>query len=525
MSTISTRTQAIGGQLYVLLFLLSSLLFLFLPVVHSSATAEGATANPEATPTPKTTCPEVSVSCPGNSVPKGTKLVFSADIANPISGATPTYQWTVNPKSLTPLSTTEQSITIDTASADIGSPVTATVTVDRLAGNCPPQTKTSCAFTVTEAETVAVKLSETYGDSPETEWERQANKAAEVQKKNPQNFVYLVAHDAGLTARRRADRSDDWSIRGFNDEVHWKAVSYYRDSQARATQKPEPPTLPGAQGDSPAMALAKRVKEYLVSKGVDRDHIIISSGEPRFQVTVEIFVGPSGARLPSVSVNPGQPPVREEDIEVFWSVLTQEAVGDNFGTRVRKQYYVIQVSIINNSGAAFELLGLGFSLRGAVTLPSGSRVPSEDYRLVRGTVLEEKNAGSRNRALKVITEAGSVATGFVPFFKVSSHRANFSQFINILSNPVRAGYELFFPDQTLDHLIRLDDAAWRDGAGSVTSVADHSQIRTYVFFPKDFLGLNKIDRNNPQVVRRNLSDLVLVGSATQHIKSIIKTQP
>lgn len=485
-----------------------------------SAACRAASSNPTPTPTP-TPCPKVSVTPEAGTETKRGLIRFSAKIEPPSAAQDATYNWIVNPESLTPDTRDQQTIFVDLTNADSGT-IRATVAVSGL-GSCPSQ-PASGAVTFSPAQASAEKHSEFYAKSPEAEWQRQADEIVEIQQRT-HGYIYVVAHDqAGATAALEIDGHDDGRMTDVEFGARFIAAGYDPEASSRSQQDKEPAQT-GALKDTPAVRLARRVKDYLVSKGVPEDHIIISVGEPRPQVTVELYLGPKGALLPAATAISVAPTVRDEDIDVMWGLLSQDTVGDLFGKRVRKQYYVIEVAIANKSGAELQLQSMAFSLApGPGGTPPAMTTIAADYRFVRGTVLAERKIGTRSRTLSVITAASSTAMGFVPFFHVSSQRANFSQFVNILSNPVRAGFEMFVPDQTLDHLTLLDELAWR-ADGSVTLISTNTTKQTLLFFPKERLGLAKADRNKEELVFLRLGQLIVVGSAVQHVQSIRKTSP
>jgi hypothetical protein len=491
---------------------------------------------PKPAPTPAAACPEVTVTCPEDTVYVGDTLTFTAQIKNPISGAIPHYSWTVNPRALTPDNTTGQSITIDTSSAANGDSIQATVTVSDLGNPCPPQTKPSCPVTVKARQALNLnKFAEIYAKSIDAEKKRILAETAQLMKDRPEIIAHLVAHDKqeNIISMRSIDRRRGVPLlarlnygAGFTADILRPDFGINEAGSRTSIITAQDQSSTPQTGDSPALRLAKEAKGYLETAGIDASRIIIDTGSPRYQTTVEIYLGPKGAVLPSTSMNATSPSVREEEIDVLWDVLPQAIAGDNFGKRVRKKFYVIQVAIANNSGVEFQLLSFGFTLGSAISgVPPRSVIPPTDYRLVRGTILQEQQNGIRNLSLSLIKGGGLLLTGFVPFFKVDRHRANFSQLLNIFSNPLEIGFELFFPDRTIENLSRLDNVAWRDGLGSTLSIPNNTQVKTFIFFPKDMLTLNKADRDNPQIVRRSLANLVVIGSATQYIKRVIKTQP
>jgi hypothetical protein len=188
-------------------------------------------------------CPTISVSCP-DSVDQGAPLTISSSV----SGGNVTYSWSVSAGTITGGQGTS-SITIDTAGLG-GQTVTATLEVGGLDPAC---TRTaSCSTQVTAPAAPASKFDE-YGN-----------------------------------------------IR-FNDE---KARL---DNYAIQLQN-----QPGAQGyivaygtcAGEAQARADRAKDYLVNtRGIDAGRLVTVDGGCRSDLTVELWVVPTGATAPAASTD------------------------------------------------------------------------------------------------------------------------------------------------------------------------------------------------------------------------------
>jgi hypothetical protein len=189
-------------------------------------------------------CPTVSVSCP-SSVDPGSAITFSSSLS---SSANVTYNWSVSAGTISSGQGTS-SITVDTTGLG-GQTVTATVEVGGLAPEC--SRTASCSTSVTAPAPPATKFDE-YGN-----------------------------------------------IR-FNDE---KARL---DNYAIQLQN-----QPGAQGyiiaygscAGEAQARADRAKDYLVNtRGIDAGRIVTMDGGCRADLTVELWIVPTGATPPAASTD------------------------------------------------------------------------------------------------------------------------------------------------------------------------------------------------------------------------------
>jgi len=199
-------------------------------------------------------------------------------------------------------------------------------------------------------------------------------------------------------------------------------------------------------------------------------------------------------------------------VDVMWSVLPDEVVKDNFGTKAAKHYYGIQVVIGNNTGFDLQIAGLGFktdlkspesdetgknahadSRASNTSSASGSKsepkfqIPVVDYRYVRGTIEKEQAFGGRARALSFIAGFGTLTTGFLPFFHALGPRANFGTFTSLLNGNFKEGFGLAIPDLTIRQLNRLDE---KQVMHDQMIIPNNTQERTVVFVPKGIVQMN-----------------------------------
>lgn len=246
---------------------------------------------------------------------------------------------------------------------------------------------------------------------------------------------------------------------------------------------------------------------------------------------------------------PGPPGAK---VDIMWDVIPEKITKHNFGGAIAKNYYAIEVVIGNNSGYDLQIASVAFELPNDETLLAlrcrnlsnkgggvdlqinrsdscgqkrlteytsaldRTALPTSSYRITRGTLERGEIRNARTFILGAVTIAGPLLTGFVPFFHNVNHRANFSEGINILSNPVEKGLEALWTDPKPRQRDRFDDQVLRDSL----IIHNNTQIRTLAFFPKELLRLPKdfendseYDRwkNNAREVRERLGKLIIIG--------------
>jgi hypothetical protein len=221
-------------------------------------------------------------------------------------------------------------------------------------------------------------------------------------------------------------------------------------------------------------------------------------------------------------------------VDVMWSVLPDQVVHDNFGAKVASEYYCIEAVIGNDSGYDIQLASIGFTVPSfAANPPSGQqypqyRIPNTGYRIVRGTLQRRELLNPRNMILNGIKIAGPLLTGFTPYFHNVTHRTNFSELINIISNPLEKGFEMLVPDTLPAQVDRLGDITYRDDISARTIIPNNIQTRLTTFVPKGILfpGMKGKkpnpgeDRKNPMDVMHKLGDIVIIGEQIQHVNRI-----
>ena len=199
-------------------------------------------------------CPTVSVSCPDD-VSAGSPITFTASVNGGDTNVTPTYNWTVSAGTISGGQGTS-SITVDTTGLG-NQTVTATVDVGGFDRTC--SASSSCSTTV-RAQILATKFDE-YGN---------------------------------IRFNDEKARLDNYAIQLQNDPTARGQIIAYGGRVGRAGE---------------AQARADRAKNYLVNeRGISADRIDAIDGGFREELTVELWIVPSGATSPaaSPSVDPSE---------------------------------------------------------------------------------------------------------------------------------------------------------------------------------------------------------------------------
>lgn len=258
--------------------------------------------------------------------------------------------------------------------------------------------------------------------------------------------------------------------------------------------------------------------------------------------------GIPGGPIPPQFNNQGQ-------VDVMWDVVPSAIANDNFGGRIAKQYYAVDVVIGNDSGYDLQLASIGFTVPSLTQGNLKFKIPSTGYRLVRGSLQSREQLAPRNFIINAVKIAGPILTGFTPFFHNVNHRANFTEAINILSNPFEKGLDAIFPDLIPEELNRLADQAFRDDISTKTVIPNNVQARILTFVPRKVLfpqtkklgrcptaapaaagaptpnrQINTggaatidprcLDKDNMQDVMLMLGEIVLIGDQVAHVNRI-----
>nr|MBA2503933.1 hypothetical protein [Pyrinomonadaceae bacterium] len=206
-----------------------------------------ATINVVECPVPVVVCPTITVNCP-DTVEAGQPITYTANVSGGDTAITPTFTWTVSAGTISDGQGTN-TITVDTTGAG-GQSITATATVSGYAAEC--QATATCTTQVTVTR-VARKVDE-YG-----------NIAFNDEKARLDNFAIELQNDPGSAG----------VVIAYGGRV-------------------------GRSGE--AQARADRARDYLVNtRGVDPSRITTVDGGFREDLTVELYIVPTGATAPTAS--------------------------------------------------------------------------------------------------------------------------------------------------------------------------------------------------------------------------------
>jgi hypothetical protein len=195
---------------------------------------------------PPPPCPTVSVSCPSE-VDPNQSITFTASVSGGEPGATFTYNWSVSAGTISSGQGTS-TITVDTTGVAGGQTVTASVSIGGADPSCTGTTA-SCSTSIKVAAPPARKFDE-YGN---------------------------------IRFNDEKARLDNYAIQLQNEPGSQGTIIVYGSCAGEAQQR----------GD--------RAKDYLVNtRGIEAGRITVVDGGCRADLTVQLWIVPSGAEAPQV---------------------------------------------------------------------------------------------------------------------------------------------------------------------------------------------------------------------------------
>lgn len=194
-------------------------------------------------------------------------------------------------------------------------------------------------------------------------------------------------------------------------------------------------------------------------------------------------------------------------IDVQWGVLSSGIAGDNYGRTMRNDYYCINLKITNRSGADLTIASLQF-----VNAHEDKKISitTANYKTAHGSIARRKLTHPRSMTLAIVEGVGTLMTGFNPFFHNAVHGKNYSQFIDVLSNPLKSGIEKAWQDPYPGELAQFEADVLREDK----VLAKGGYLETTVFVPKrwvSFTDKETKDRNDPIAVKEKLGILEVTG--------------
>jgi hypothetical protein len=210
-------------------------------------------------------------------------------------------------------------------------------------------------------------------------------------------------------------------------------------------------------------------------------------------------------------------------VDVMWSILPDKIVKDNFGGKVKKEFFCIEAVIGNDSGYDLQLSSVGFTIP-KLTGVTRAPIPTTGYRTVRGTLEAWGQLSTRKFVLGGLNALGPILTGFLPFFHATNHKANYSEIVNLISNPIEKGVEGLWPDMLPMELDHLADQAFRDDISTKTIIPNNVQARIVTFVPKRLVFASKKNDAHkdptPREVMEALAEIVIIGKQIDYVNRV-----
>jgi hypothetical protein len=187
-------------------------------------------------------------------------------------------------------------------------------------------------------------------------------------------------------------------------------------------------------------------------------------------------------------------------VKVYRSIIDPKNVKDIFGTRIGKRFIVVQVTVTNRN-KQYQLLIHDISMD--VSTPGGSHREegSVELHLLRGIAEVGQYSDLRNRVLRSIRGAGTVAAGLIG---VTDFGSSFAPSVALWNGPLVSAYSDIWPDLTINQMNRLYDSAY----ASNTIVPKQQAKVMAVFVPQSIL-LDKKERDSFWKEPKTVSDSLL----------------
>jgi hypothetical protein len=175
---------------------------------------------------------------------------------------------------------------------------------------------------------------------------------------------------------------------------------------------------------------------------------------------------------PLVAQPSADPPCKKaKDIRVYRTLLDPENVKDIFGARIAQRYVALQVTISNQcvNHQQFLIHDLSLDLTNVLSEEQRRRLKaaqgegatyelsSEELSILRGVAEKGQHQDPRNRFLRYLRGAGTIAAGLIG---VTTFGASYAPSVAVFNGPVLTAYSETFPDFTINQLVRLHDSAY-----------------------------------------------------------------
>jgi hypothetical protein len=172
------------------------------------------------------------------------------------------------------------------------------------------------------------------------------------------------------------------------------------------------------------------------------------------------------------------PPGIEPQVDVIWDVMSQSTCSDQFGSRLARYYYCIDVMLGNNTGYPLIIAAVGFRRQ------DGSmdyRESAASYLSTRSVVQTEHVYSARNLTLRGLQAAGLLIGGVSPFFSTAARKGRVAIWSTLVGSTMGTAWDNFIPDRTIRQAGNLDDAALRDGK----LIPNNSPVRFAIFVERE----------------------------------------
>jgi len=183
-------------------------------------------------------------------------------------------------------------------------------------------------------------------------------------------------------------------------------------------------------------------------------------------------------------INLPVPNTVSDSVGVTAVLLTKGAVGRLFGNDIANTYVVVQLVISNKSlSGAFVLHSAYLDTSqwalggGRPSSAKGNQISSVEARVVRGQVLDAQQWSARDWTVRLLTVAGSVASGYTFAFKETGVAKGIAAF----SGSFVPGVASAWPDSAVAQLNRISDLGYQTNK----SIARESADVIVCFFPID----------------------------------------
>jgi hypothetical protein len=175
------------------------------------------------------------------------------------------------------------------------------------------------------------------------------------------------------------------------------------------------------------------------------------------------------------AIPPGPiPPGINPQVDVSWTIMSEKACSDEFGTRLSKYYYCIDVVLGNNSGYPLILAAVAF-LRHVNN--TDFRDATASYVATRAMVQYGQVISARALTISTLQAAGAIIAGSVGFSGNAGRQGRIALWSTLVGSVAAGVVGSLIPDRTQAEDSSLDDEALRDGR----LIPNNSPVRFAVF--------------------------------------------